>query len=169
MTKKALGDVRISSSPSPRIYRRHLSERYSSYRPIFNLTWKTSSWFGYLLWGDIIDHINIRVERSRQGKQCSYTWKGKKVENLKTMRRDQYIPRPESKSGTIDTRIRINKWTVFCHSGQFWGSNGESVGCGQRIFVPSFVNFSLEAIFSPNSLRASLFSDENASTLVWSH
>jgi len=54
-----------------------------------------------------------------KGNNAAIPEKKKGVENLKTMGRDQYIPRPESKSGTIDTRMRINKWTVFCHSGQF--------------------------------------------------
>ena len=66
------------------------------------------------------------------------------------------LPRPESKSGTIETRIRIMRCKVFSRSDQFCGSNGESVGCGQRIFVPSFVNFSWDTISSPSSIRASL-------------
>jgi hypothetical protein len=38
----------------------------------------------------------------------------------------------------------------------FWGSSGSSAGCGHRTFVPSFVNFSLAANASPNSIFASL-------------
>lgn len=38
----------------------------------------------------------------------------------------------------------------------FWGSSGSSVGCGQRTFVPSCVNLSLDATTSPSSAFASL-------------
>ena len=67
-----------------------------------------------------------------------------------------YSPIPESKSGTIAARVMIISCRVLRPSLQFCGSLGESVGCGQRTFVPSRESLSLAATASPNSILASL-------------
>lgn len=72
-------------------------------------------------------------------------------------RRPVEVPMPESKSGIIAANVTMKSIRLFRLLLQFWGSSGESVGCGHSTFVPSSESLSFAATASPNSILASLW------------